>query len=201
MKKILTFIGLFILVIVFVLGVIRLLSGPEDNWICQKGEWVKHGHPIAPKPTGICGKITPSLTLTSSPAEKLYKVTRVIDGDTIEIEGGQKVRYIGIDTAEINDKNPVKLCLAKKAMEKNKELVEGKEIRLEKDVSETDKYKRLLRYVYVDNLFVNDYLVRNGFANAVTYPPDVKFKEQFQKDQQEARTNNLGLWNPTTCPK
>jgi len=189
-KKSLNITGLVILVIVFVLAIIRLVSG-EDDWICQNGEWVKHGMPSAPKPTGTCGEIK----------EKLFKVTKVIDGDTIEIEGGQKVRYIGMDTPELDDKNLTKKCYAQQASKKNKELVEGKEIKMVKDVSEKDKYDRLLRYVFVGDIFVNDYLVRNGLANAVTYPPDIKFKDQFRAAEQEARNNNLGLWNPTTCPK
>jgi micrococcal nuclease len=117
----------------------------------------------------------------------------------MEIEGGQKVRYIGIDTAEMDDKDPTKLCYAKKAFEKNKELVEDKEVRLEKDLSETDKYGRLLRYVYIGDVFVNDYLVRNGFAGVTTYPPDIKFKDQFLEAEKEARENNRGLWSPSTC--
>lgn len=126
------------------------------------------------------------------------KVARVIDGDTIEIEGGQKVRYIGIDTPETVDPRQSVGCFGKEASSKNKELVEGKEIRLEKDVSETDKYERLLRYVYVDDLFVNDYLVRQGYATSYTYPPDIEYQEQFRQAEQEARENNRGLWG--TCP-
>lgn len=123
------------------------------------------------------------------------KVVRVVDGDTIEIEGGQKVRYIGIDTPETHDpKRPVG-CFGKEAAAKNKELVEGKEITMEKDVSQTDRYGRLLRFVYVDNIFVNDYLVRQGYAHASTYPPDVKLAQQFKQAEQEARENNRGLWN------
>ncbi|MCX6725780.1 MAG: thermonuclease family protein [Candidatus Shapirobacteria bacterium] len=139
-------------------------------------------------------------TPTSTPAQtQLFKVTRVIDGDTIEIENGQKVRYIGINTPEMDDKDPVKLCLAKIATLENKKLVEGKEVKLEKDISETDKYDRLLRYVYIGEIFVNDYLVRQGFAQISTYPPDVKFKEQFKKAEQEAQDNNRGLWNKELC--
>src|SRR3990167_3408922 len=76
-------------------------------------------------------------------------VTRVIDGDTIEIEGGQKVRYIGIDTPETVDPRKPVQCFGVEASNKNKELVSGKRDRLEKDVSETDKYGRLLRYIYI----------------------------------------------------
>lgn len=123
-----------------------------------------------------------------------YLVTRVIDGDTIEIEGGQGVRYIGIDTPEtVHPSKPVE-CFGLEASNKNKELVEGKEVRLEKDVSETDTWGRLLRYVYVDDIFVNDYLVKQGYAYASTVPPDVKYAEQFVRAQREAKEYNRGLW-------
>ncbi|MBP9719501.1 MAG: thermonuclease family protein [Candidatus Levybacteria bacterium] len=123
------------------------------------------------------------------------KVIKIVDGDTIKIEGGQKVRYIGIETPET--KHPTKgvQCFGKEASAKNKELVEGKEVTLEKDVSETDRYGRLLRFVYINGVFVNDYLVREGYAHASTYPPDVKLSEQFKQAEQEARENNRGLWN------
>lgn len=124
-----------------------------------------------------------------------YLVTRVIDGDTIEIEGGQKIRYIGIDTPEsVHPQKPIE-CFAVEAAKKNKELVEGKRVRLEKDISETDRYGRLLRYVFVGDLFVNDYLVRWGYAYSSTYPPDVKYQDQFRQAEREARENNRGLWS------
>ena len=142
---------------------------------------------------------------TKSPQVKFtsVKVLRVVDGDTIEIEGNIKLRYIGIDTPET--KHPTKgvQCYGKEASNKNKELVEGKMIRMEKDVSETDRYGRLLRYVWLvdDNatasaeLFINDFLVREGYAHASTFPPDVAYSNQFVEAQQEARDNNRGLWN------
>lgn len=121
-------------------------------------------------------------------------VKRVIDGDTIEIEGGQKIRYIGIDTPEtVNPQKPVQ-CFGKEASLKNKEIVEGKLVSLEKDISETDKYNRLLRYVFAGDVFVNDYLVKEGFAKSSTFPPDVKYQQQFQDSEKHARENNLGLW-------
>jgi endonuclease YncB( thermonuclease family) len=128
------------------------------------------------------------------------KVVRVVDGDTIEIEGGQKVRYIGIDTPEtVSPGKPVQ-CYGKEATEKNKQLVEGQEIDMEKDVSEKDSFGRLLRYVYVGTTFVNHYLVEQGFAYAATFPPDVKFQDMFVEAQQEAREGKLGLWN-AGCPE
>lgn len=131
------------------------------------------------------------------------KVVKVIDGDTIEVlMNGQnlKIRYIGVDTPETVDPRRGVQCFGKQASDENKQLVEGKEVFLEKDVSETDKYNRLLRYVYLpinegSLLFVNDYLVRAGFAKSSTYPPDVKHQERFSAAQKEAQEKGLGLWN------
>ncbi len=131
--------------------------------------------------------------------QNIVKVTRVIDGDTIVVEGSIKVRYIGVDTPETVDPRRPVGCFGKEASNFNKQLVEGKMVRLEKDVSETDKFGRLLRYVYLqtDNgeIFVNDTLARQGYAMVKTYPPDVKYQDQFLQAQQEARQNNRGLWS------
>lgn len=131
------------------------------------------------------------------------QVKRVVDGDTIDVEiNGQekKVRYIGIDTPETVDPRRPVGCFGKEASNENKKLVEGKQVMLTKDVSDTDKFGRLLRFVYIKQedgslIFVNDYLVRQGFARASTYPPDVKFAEQFGLAEKEARENNRGLWS------
>ena len=125
-------------------------------------------------------------------------VTRVIDGDTIEIEGGLSVRYIGIDTPETVDPRKPVQCFGVEATNKNKELVSGKRVRLEKDVSEIDKYGRLLRYIYVGDTFVNLELVKQGFAYSSTYPPDVKYQSQFTEAQRQAKEQNKGLWG--SCP-
>lgn len=136
-------------------------------------------------------------SIQSQPSDEInggVKVTKVIDGDTIEIEGGVRVRYIGIDTPEtVHPSRPVQ-CFGREASNKNKELVEGKFVKLEKDVSETDKYARLLRYIYVGDVFINDFLVREGYAYSSSYPPDIKHQDQFLAAQIEARENNRGLW-------
>jgi micrococcal nuclease len=132
-----------------------------------------------------------------SAKEEIFLVTRVVDGDTIEIEGGKRVRYIGIDTPETVDPNRPVGCFGKEASNKNSELVLNKKVKLIKDVSETDKYGRLLRYVYVENTFVNDYLVSEGYAKASTYAPDVKFSEQFVNSERKAREEKKGLWSDT----
>ena len=124
-----------------------------------------------------------------------FKVARVIDGDTIEIEGGEKVRYIGMDAPETVD--PVKPveCFGKEASAENRKLVEGKTVHLEKDTSDRDKYGRLLRYVWVGSDFVNLELVGLGFARVETIAPDVKYEGQFLDAQNLARSSNLGLWS------
>lgn len=119
------------------------------------------------------------------------RVVRVIDGDTIEIAGGVHVRYIGIDTPETY---PVMEPFGLEAKAKNIELVEGKLVTLERDVSDTDKYGRLLRYVYVDGLFVNGELVRLGYAEAVAYPPDTRYQWQLELLEAEAKVAKRGMW-------
>lgn len=126
----------------------------------------------------------------ASDDNKTIKVIRIIDGDTVELEGGDRVRYIGMDTPELSSND----CFSREATNKNKELVENKEVKLEKDVSEKDRYGRLLAYVYVGDTFVNLELVRQGFAKAYTYPPDVKYSSQFVEAEKYARDNKLGLW-------
>lgn len=136
-----------------------------------------------------------SLQTQSPVSAQDFKVVRVIDGDTVEIEGGQKIRYIGIDTPETVHPDKSVQCFGKEASAKNKELVLGKSVSLEKDISQTDKYGRLLRYVYVGDVFVNDYLVRQGFAKSSSYPPDIKHQEEFRQAELEAGQNNRGLWS------
>lgn len=122
-------------------------------------------------------------------------VVRVIDGDTIELENGQRVRYIGMDTPESVDERRNVQCFSKEASNKNTELVLNKQVRLEKDISETDKYGRLLRYVYIGDIFVNDFLVREGYAHSSSYPPDIKYRDKFRLSEQYARAVNIGLWS------
>lgn len=157
--------------------------------------------PSLPSSTTLTDTKPTESNTTKNIKPNLSKVVRVVDGDTVvlEINGvEEKVRLIGLNTPEtVDPRRPVQ-CFGKEASSANKKLVEGKMVRLEKDVSETDKYGRLLRYVYVGDMFVNDYLTRNGFAYASTFPPDVKYAEQFKEAQKEARINKRGLWNG--CP-
>lgn len=131
---------------------------------------------------------------TQEQVENLYLVTRIVDGDTFEIESGEKVRLIGIDTPESGD------CYFYNAKNKLSDLILNKRIKMDKDVSETDRYQRLLRYIYVDDIFINDYLVKEGFANATSYPPDIKYQDQFRESESQARSQNKGLWNACSSP-
>ncbi len=136
---------------------------------------------------------SPARTATAA-APVDAEVTYVFDGDTIAvtIDGQEvRVRYIGIDAPESTYQHDP---FGPEATAKNRELVAGKRVRLEKDVSETDRYGRLLRYVYVGDLMVNAELVRLGYAQASSFPPDVRHQALFARMQQEARTAGRGLW-------
>lgn len=135
--------------------------------------------------------ITAVLVACGSDTEGQVRVVRVIDGDTIEIAGGARVRYIGIDTPEVY---PLEEYYGPEAWAKNRDLVERKVVTLEKDVTNRDRYGRLLRYVYVDGVFVNAELVRLGYAQAVSYPPDTKHQERLAQLEEEAKEARRGLW-------
>jgi micrococcal nuclease len=142
-------------------------------------------------------------------------VTRVVDGDTVEVvltgpdpdglltEGTTyRVRLIGIDTPEVYGGVE---CYGPEASAYTKGLLAGREVMLEKDVSNTDRYGRLLRYLWADTdpgrpglELVNAEIVRTGYATVSTYPPDVKYVDRFVAAEQYARDNDLGVWG--SCP-
>lgn len=130
--------------------------------------------------------------------DQSIRVKRVIDGDTVELSNGRHVRYVGVDTPEMNFKKGKPECYAKEATEYNKQLVEGKMVYLAKDISYADKYHRLLRYVYVEHngkkVLANEELVREGFATLYIYPPDVKLSLKLFLAQMDAMIHNRGLW-------
>ena len=125
------------------------------------------------------------------------KVSRVIDGDTIVIGGGERVRYLGVDTPEVGeDPEP----FGPQATELNRRLVEGRSVLLVKDTSDRDRFGRLLRFVYADGILVNAELVREGFARAVVFPPDDRHAGCLAALEEEARRERRGLWGETTRP-
>jgi len=125
---------------------------------------------------------------------KEYVVKKVIDGDTIQLESGEVVRYLGIDTPELFSKEKGPEFYAQEAARYNKKLVFLKKVRLEFDVEKKDNYNRLLAYVFVKNIFVNAELVRLGYAKANIKPPNLKYKDMLLKLQQKAMEEEKGLW-------
>lgn len=149
------------------------------------------------------------------PGFETATVTRVIDGDTVEVMiesvspgpgagativgESYNVRLTGIDTPEsVKPGTPVE-CFAREASAATKALLEGAEVVLVKDVEDADRYDRLLRYIYMGDEMANARLVTNGYAFAYTYPPNIRHSELFVQLQREARERNRGLWSPETC--
>jgi micrococcal nuclease len=134
---------------------------------------------------------------------RLAVVERVIDGDTIEVDiDGESylLRYIGMDTPEVDDADPAVKQFAEAARSVNVALVEGEEVLLESDISDTDQFGRLLRDVWIidadgEMVLVNLELVRQGYAQVATFPPDVKYVEMLTDAQESARAEGLGLWS------
>jgi micrococcal nuclease len=128
------------------------------------------------------------------------RVLRVVDGDTILVAVGgrqERVRYIGVDTPEtVKPRAPVE-CFGKRASAANRRLVGGREVRLVADVEARDRYGRLLAYVYRadDGLFVNEALLRGGYATTLTIAPNVHFADRFAALARQARDAGQGLWS------
>ena len=136
-------------------------------------------------------------------------VQRAVDGDTLKLENGERVRLIGIDTPEMHESDKLYRdsqrtgqdvrtiqALGRRAYEFTKKIVEGQRVSLEFDVEKYDKYGRLLAYVYLkkDRTFVNAEIIKQGYASLMTFPPNVKYADLFLKLYREARENNRGLW-------
>ena len=125
---------------------------------------------------------------------KEYTVSKVIDGDTIVLDTGEHVRYLGIDAPELDKQSGGPAFYAREAVKQNKQLVLLKKVRLEFDVEKKDAYGRLLAYVFVKDLFVNGELVKRGCAIAMIKPPNVKYRDLLVKHQNEAMSKEIGLW-------
>jgi len=131
--------------------------------------------------------------------ENGYRIARVIDGDTIELSNGRKVRYIGIDTPEVRERRgrnwvyaPEPYSLA--AKDHNEALLRQGKITLEFDAQKEDKYGRFLAYVYAGDRMVNEGLLREGYATLYTYPPNTKYLGLLIGAQEDARRHGRGMW-------
>ncbi len=125
---------------------------------------------------------------TSAPTMEQVLVARVIDGDTIELADGSRVRYLGIDTPELGEP------YSAEASARNRELVGGKVVELQSGKRDCDEYGRLLRYVYVDGVFVNAELVSQGYARAYIFDPDERYSQVLVQLEQYAKMRKRGLW-------
>ncbi|MEK6690995.1 MAG: thermonuclease family protein [Nitrospirota bacterium] len=122
------------------------------------------------------------------------KVIRIIDGDTIVLDGGEKVRLIGVDTPETKDPRKPVEYFGWEATRFTKEMVEGKRVRLEYDWQRQDKYERTLAYIFLeDGTFLNAEIIKQGYGFAYTKYP-FKYLEEFRQYEREARENSRGLW-------
>ena len=147
----------------------------------------------------LCATVLFWITGCGASFPRETSVRRVVDGDTVQLADGRLVRYIGIDTPEmrrrmngrwIEDPQP----MAHEATGANRRLVEGKRVRLEYDVQTHDRFGRLLAYVYVDGVMVNEELLHQGLAQLLTIPPDVKYVERFRAAAAQARAARRGMW-------
>lgn len=196
-------------------ALVLLLAGCAVTSAASNG--AAAGSPAPPNQSSATPTNEPMASLAASPQPSsgagpvgrttVAQVVRVVDGDTIKvsIEGTiYTVRYIGMDTPEtVKPATPVQ-WMGPEASAANRSLVEGQQVVLEKDVSEVDRYGRLLRFVWLDRpggwLLVNAELVRLGFASVFTYPPDVAHVDVLLTAEREARAANRGLWSATPAP-
>ena len=135
----------------------------------------------------------------------LYRVIRVIDGDTVIIKIGNKaetVRLIGINTPEtVDSRRPVE-CFGIEASIKAKEILSGESVRLEEDklAGKRDKYGRLLKYIFLENgTNFNEMMIREGYAYEYTYDLPYKYQSEFRQAEKEAKEMKKGLWTQGVC--
>lgn len=121
----------------------------------------------------------------------IFEVSQIIDGDTIRLSTGEKVRLIGINAPERDQ--PYYDAATQKLIE----LIGDNRITLKKDVTDKDQYGRLLRYVYANDTFLNLEMVKQGYAISYPFPPNTKHLDNFEVAQEEARNSQIGIWTPS----
>ena len=136
-------------------------------------------------------------------------VIYIYDGDTIKLANGEKVRFVGIDTPESSENKKLFRDAARShqdvheiirmghaAASYTRSLLAGRRVRLEFDIEKRDKYGRLLAYVYrvEDGLFINEDIIRNGYAYPMTIPPNILHADEFKRLFREAQKSRRGLW-------
>ena len=173
MKKLAIIIGISILLLIISIVLLRYYKKPSLSPTVSESQ-----NPAS----------TPKIA-----AEKA-KVIYVLDGDTIEIEGGKKIRLIGVDTPELNIRENTPDCFATESAKITKQLLENQTVELEKDKEDTDKYGRFLRYVYADNVFINEFLLEQGYGRRISIAPNTKYWKELEAAEIEAKEQKRGLW-------
>ena len=141
----------------------------------------------------------PAPDVPTRPVENVVqaRVIRAVDGDTILLGDGTRVRYIGIDTPETVHPEKAPEYLGKEASAANRRLVEGRTVTLEYDLERRDRYGRTLAYVWLGDTLVNAYLVKHGFAKVTLYPPNMRYAAHLVVMEREAKENQRGMWAGT----
>lgn len=172
-------------------------------------------NPPPPKPKALVQNISPTAKVVTTKAPEatptptvtktLYSVSRVIDGDTIDvtIDGTkQRIRLIGINSPELGDSRTPVQCFAREAEQKADQVLSGKKVSIEADITQgdKDKYNRLLRYVFLeDGTDFNKMMIAEGYAHEYTYNTPYNYQKEYKQAETEARNGNKGLWNPQAC--
>jgi len=154
---------------------------------------------------GLTGNYSKTQKVLGADSE-IAKVARVIDGDTIELSDGRRIRYLNADTPETKKPSTPIQCFGPEASKYNKDLVEGKTVQLIADKRKQDRYGRDLRFIFLDGVdstkienSVNAKLVRSGFARTIIIKPNNTYEKVFREWEYEAKEQKIGIWN--SCPK
>lgn len=190
-----------------------------EKWGYKTGEWHQHEKATSAKNAKVQAKVK-AKTVAKVSVKKVAKIkvvkqdvktlasidssiiTRVIDGDTVEVGGLGKIRLIGIDTPETVDPRKPVQCFGREASDKAKQMLTGKKVRLESDPTQgdRDKYGRSLRYIYLeDGTFFNKWMIENGFAHEYTYNIPYKYMDEFKAAERAAQDAGRGLWSENAC--
>lgn len=125
---------------------------------------------------------------------KDYVVKKIIDGNTVELDSGEIVKYIGVQAPDLNRKEGGSEFYAKEAVRSNKKLVFMKKVKLEFDVQKKDPQGNTLAYVYVKKTFINAELIKNGCAKAHISEPNIKYKDILLGAEKKAIESDKGIW-------
>ncbi|MFH0860170.1 MAG: thermonuclease family protein [Candidatus Altiarchaeota archaeon] len=190
---------ILLLVVVVIIGVIIIFDIKSQKVVCNR-PYILVGTSccLDINVNSICDKDeTASIQQTTMVQGVILNrstaiVSKVIDGDSIKLQNGIEIRLLGINTPEQGQP------YYQEVTNRLRELVEGKTVSLEGDIQDRDQYNRLLRYVFVNDLFVNLQLVKEGYANVLIIQPNTKYEADLKNAQNEVKTSKLNIWKPSS---